>query len=206
MLGLALIVGPSSVFAQNTGSAAANKSTIQAIEQAWKSSPEFKRFNELGGEKSDEALQLREKTIKRIAGESLRPFIEGFDERIRERNRQKVASYPSVIQAMIAYDYELGFPLIKDKSQRNLNRFNGGLLTYIDNVYNGTGKAEQAAEILLKKFPEFDETEFQAAILERGKNIDIAARSIAETLVWEEIIRKLCGLSPEHCRSAQPTK
>lgn len=167
------------------------QAAAQDIEQSWKSSAEFKRFNELGGEKSQEAMKIKEETVRRLAGEKLKPFIEGFDERIRDRNREKVAAYPATIQVILSTAYEKWFPLIKDKSQRNLNIFNGWLITYIDQVYNGTGKAEQAAQNLLKRFPEFEWTPFQKTILEIWKNIDTAALNITQTNERKKIIETL---------------
>lgn len=167
------------------------QAAAQDIEQSWKSSPEFKRFNELGWEKSQEALRIREETVRKIAWEKLKPFIEGFDERIRDRNREKISSYPTPIQVILSTAYEKWFPLIQDKSQRNLNTFNGWLITYIDQVYNFTGKAEQAAQNLLKRFPEFEWTPFQKTILEIWKNIDTAAIAASQTNEREKIIQKL---------------
>lgn len=188
---LFLIASTSFAFAQGTGSTAIKQPGTQDIEQRWKSSPEFKRFNELGGEKSAEAMQIKENTVKRIAEEKLRPFIDGFDERIRERNKNRVSAYPATIQVMLANAYEAGFPLIKEKSQRNINIFNGGIVTYIDNVYNGTGNAEQAAKILLKRFPEMEGSEFQKRILSIGHNIDETGKNLDEARAWNEINRLL---------------
>lgn len=167
------------------------QAAAQDIEQSWKSSQEFKRFNELGGEKSQEAMKIKEETVRRLAGEKLKPFIEWFDERIRDRNREKIAAYPAVIQVMLSNAYEKWFPLIKDKSQRNLNIFNGWLITYIDQVYNFTGKAEQAAQNLLKRFPEFEWTDFQKVILTIWKIRDETWKTLDQGKAREEINKML---------------
>lgn len=167
------------------------QAAAQDIEQSWKSSQEFKRFNELGGEKSQEAMKIKEETVRRLAGEKLKPFIEWFDERIRDRNREKIAAYPATIQVILSTAYEKWFPLIKDKSQRNLNIFNGWLITYIDQVYNGTGKAEQAAQNLLKRFPEFEGSTFKKTILEIGQKTDSIVINGTKANQREEIIQKL---------------
>ena len=99
-------MGASSVFAQNKGADAVHQPAGQDIEQLWNSSPEYKKFNDLGGEQSVEALQIKEKAVRRIAGEKLKPFIEGFDERIRQRNKEKIYSYPATIQVILVEMYE----------------------------------------------------------------------------------------------------
>lgn len=188
---LVIVLPVSFAFAQGDATTAVNHPAPQDIEQTWKSSPELKRFNELGGEKSAEAMQIKEKTVKRIAEEKLRPFIDGFDERIRERNKNRVSAYPASIQVMLANAYEAGFPLIKEKSQRNINIFNGGIVTYIDNVYNGTGKAEQAAQSLIKRFPELEGSHFQNKIITVGRNVDSMGESLDRAKAWDEINRLL---------------
>lgn len=167
------------------------QAAAQDIEQSWKSSPEFKKFNELGWEKSAEAMKIREETVKRLAWEKLKPFIDGFDERIRDRNREKVASYPANIQAILADIYEKWINILQDKSQRWLNQFNWSLITYIDQIYQVSWKWEQAALNISKRFPEFEWTEFQKTIIEIWKNIDSAWKNYDEAEKWKKINQML---------------
>lgn len=166
----------------------------ESIEQSWLSSPEYRQFEKFGGEKSQEALSIREKTVRNIALQRLEPFINGFDERIRDRSREKINAYPATILALLSSLYEKAIPLIKDRSQRNISLFNGMVITYIDQVYNGTGKAEDTGKLITKRFPELKKTEFEEILLEIGGNIDRAAINITQTIQWNKIIKKLQAL------------
>lgn len=165
--------------------------TAQEIEQSWKNSPEFKRFNELGWEKSQQALEIRENTVKKIAWEKLKLFIDAFDERIRDRNREKIDSYPATIQVILSEAYDKWYPIIQDKSRRNLNVFNSWLITYIDQLNNMSWKSEQAAQNLFKRFPEFEWTEFQKILLDTWKSFDNMWVNIDKIEKWTKVIDML---------------
>ncbi len=183
------------IFITSIANADESKHTAaESIEQAWLSSPEYRQFEKFGGEKSQEALSIKEKTVRKIALQRLEPFINGFDERIRDRSREKINAYPATILVILSSLYEKAIPLIKDRSQRNMNLFNSMVITYIDQVYNGTGKAEDSGKLLIKRLPELKETEFEKLLLEIGKRTDSIVINMTKISEWEKIIKKLQAL------------
>ena len=98
---MALVVGASSVFAQNKGAAAVNQSEGQEIGDKWTSSPEYQEYLKLGGEKSAEARAIKEKTITEITRQVLSVYIQSFSPKYREVMDRKVMELPIGLQAFL---------------------------------------------------------------------------------------------------------
>lgn len=187
-LGVALIVGASSVFAQNASTAAVNQPAGQEIGARWESSPEYQEYLKLGGEKSAEARAIKERVITGITRQVLSAYIQGFDPKYRELMDRKVKELPIGLQVLLGnIDIRIKEKIKLNYDSMAISRLNTYMFNFVDSIYKYKGVAEKNLSDITEKFPELTGLEITKTLRNIAKTADNSADNLRQSEAWERI-------------------
>lgn len=162
------------------------------IRDKWKTSPEYKKFIEMWGEKSEAAKKLREETVIAITKETLKPFINSVDDKYKEMMEKKVAEMPLLFQAIL-WDMNTR---VKEKINKNhtptdINKLNNYMYQYVKSAKDYGWSCISNLDKILNNFNELAWTEIEKklrtlwelydSIAKKEESINNSEKKIAET-------------------------
>lgn len=169
-----------------------SQAATQEIWDKWTSSPEYKKYQELGWEKSAEARAIKEKAITAITREVLAVYIQSFDPKYQELMDRKVKELP------IGLQWFIGNINIRIKEKLNpwydsmaISKVNNYIFNIMDSVYKWKWTAEKNINDMVTKFPELAGTEIVKNLLMFWKDSDWWAKRDVENEKWRKIWEQL---------------
>lgn len=179
-----------------------NLGSPSKIGKKWRSSSEYQEFLLLGGERSEKAKSLMDKTMTRIVQEESRLYIASFEPKYQSLMGKKIEGLSLGLQALLAeINLNLRPLLVGIKSPRDISRFNTYLYQYVESIEYDKGIAKAKTDDLIALFPELQGKEATKYFMEVGQVYDNIAKYKRESAeykresaAWEKIIRKLGGL------------